>query len=83
MSVVVYDGGATTVQYEGVAREVTDQNELARRQEVHFAKLPKARRFATKEGQVYVLIRPTWVRLMVHDGVTPVEEIVFDGRSSE
>ena len=77
VSIVVHDGRMTTVQYEGVAQEITDKAELATRQKAHFAKLPDAERFADTEGQVYLSIKPTWARLTVHDGSDP-EEIDFN-----
>ncbi len=50
-----------TVQYEGVAREVTG-DELKRCQKIHTAKLPGAKKFTTMEDIRFFRITPVWIR---------------------
>lgn len=50
-----------TVQVEGMAQTMTVA-ELGSRLEQHFQKVPTARRFASDEGQSYIVITPTWLR---------------------
>src|SRR5437879_9106555 len=51
-----------TVQYEGVARELTG-TEAEKYSEIYYAKSPKARPHHEHEDQRYFLIEPKWLRL--------------------
>lgn len=50
-----------TVQYEGVASELFDEEKL-KYQLIYWAKNPKAKRWAKREGIVYFKITPKWIR---------------------
>lgn len=50
-----------TVQYEGIASELFGE-EKGRYQKIYWAKNPKAKRWAEREGIVYLKVSPTWVR---------------------
>ncbi len=50
-----------TVQFEGVAQELT-ADELGERLEQHYTKNPMAREFAGQDGETYFLISPAWLR---------------------
>lgn len=63
--VIGFDADAT-VQYEGVAREL-DAAEVADRLELHLKKLPGAKDYIAESDQVWLLVTPTWVRLLEHD----------------
>ncbi len=62
-----------TVQYEGVAKEVTKE-ELGDRLEKHFEKVPNAKRFAGDSGQRYFVITPEWLRLTDYSASEPIFE---------
>jgi len=59
-AVVVSTEFPATVQYEGVAREITAE-ELGDRLEKHFERVPAAKRLVG-DDQAYFLITPTWLR---------------------
>ena len=61
VSVVVGWDDNITVQYEGVAKEVFDE-EKKKYQELYWQKNPDARRWADREGIKYFKIVPTWIR---------------------
>ena len=50
-----------TVQLEGVAR-VLQREELARYQQVYFAKWPDGPTRLTWEGITYIVVKPQWIR---------------------
>ncbi len=50
-----------TVQYEGEARELAEA-ELAKYQEVYFAKWPECRAHLQWPGITYFVVRPNWIR---------------------
>lgn len=50
-----------TVQLEGNARLLTD-HELKRCQDIHFEKNPHAKKLKDDPNQIYILVKPTWVR---------------------
>ena len=50
-----------TVQYEGVAKEITGQ-ELEQARDLHLKKNPNSIKFAFKETQAFFIVKPTWVR---------------------
>lgn len=64
-SVVAFEATDTekriTVQYHGRARKLT-RDEFELRSAAHFKKLPGSLPFKDIQGQVYILIAPTWVR---------------------
>ncbi len=51
----------TTVQYEGIAHELSG-DELRRCQEIHLQKLPKAAKFVDREVIRYFKVTPNWIR---------------------
>lgn len=50
-----------TVQYEGVARELSDA-ERENAKQMHVEKLPSSKKFSELVDQCYFKIEPTWVR---------------------
>lgn len=62
-----------TVQYQGIAKEVTAE-ELGSRLDDHFAKVPAAKRFAGDSGQRYFIISPTWLRFTDYTAKEQVTE---------
>lgn len=83
VSVVVGFAGSTTVQYEGVARQLTG-DELRERQKAHFVKLPMVEKYKDNPGQVYFSVTPTWARFTNYF-VKPweIHEVTFDDKNSE
>ena len=61
VSVVVGVSGSTTVQYEGLARQLTGE-ELTSRQRAHFDKIPQVEKYKDEPGEVYFSITPKWIR---------------------
>ena len=60
-SVVIGWDGDITVQYEGTAEEVLDE-EKKKYQKSYWSKNPKAERWAGREGICYFKIIPKWIR---------------------
>lgn len=58
--VVGFDG-AKTLQLEG-ATELLDKDKHQERIELHFEKVPGARKYSAEGGENYYLITPTWLR---------------------
>ena len=52
---------AITVQYEGIAEELSGV-ELERCRTLHIAKNPRSAKYADKPEQRYFKIKPTWIR---------------------
>lgn len=50
-----------TVQYEGVATELTGED-LAECKKIYFVKSPRAARWENRPGNTYFKITPTWIR---------------------
>ena len=50
-----------TVQYEGIAEELTGEQKK-KFQKIYWIKNPKAKRWATREGVVYFKTTPRWIR---------------------
>lgn len=50
-----------TVQYEGLAKELTG-DESMKYKEIYWKKNPEAKRWANKEGIVYFKVKPKWIR---------------------
>jgi len=50
-----------TVQYEGIAQELSGE-EKTKYQKLYWAKNPEAKRWADREGIVYFKIIPKWIR---------------------
>jgi len=74
VAVVVGFNGDITVQYEGIARELTGE-ELDARKKLHFQKIPGAQHFESEPDQVYLSIAPTWARLTDYSQAESVEEL--------
>jgi len=65
------------LQYEGVAMEPVGE-ELARYQEIYFAKLPDGRDRLSWPGMTYFVVRPTWLRDSNYESRPPnIEEHTF------
>lgn len=76
VAVVVWEG-ETTVQLEGLAREL-DGDELARLQASYFQAFPDGPGRLSWPGITYFAIRPTWVRFADYGGAPPqIEEWSF------
>lgn len=60
VAIVVGFEPPATVQYEGIAKEMTAE-ELGDRLNMLFEKVPGARKLAGDEDQTYFLISPTWM----------------------
>ena len=54
--------GKQTLQYEGKARVLSDE-ERKQRLEKHFEKQPSAAKYEADPKQVYLIIEPTWLRI--------------------
>lgn len=50
-----------TVQYEGVAEELSGEEKI-KYQNLYWVKNPKAKRWADREGIVYFKVIPKWIR---------------------
>lgn len=61
VAAVIGTEGPVTVQYEGVAREISVHDQEQRIKE-HIEKVPGAQKFVGDEGQTWFLISPTWLR---------------------
>lgn len=65
--------GPKTVQYEGIAEELAE-DELGARLDEHFNKVPASKKFLGDEGQRYFLITPTWLRFTDYTAPEPIFE---------
>lgn len=63
--------GEQTVQYEGVAEELTEP-ELKRYQDVYFRVWPDCRSHLRWPGIVYFVVKPKWVRYSDYDLLPPL-----------
>lgn len=63
--------GEQTVQFEGIARQLTGA-ELARYQEVYFEAWPDGPARLSWPGIVYFVVRPTWIRYSDFDENPPL-----------
>ncbi len=61
VAVVIGWDDSITVQLEGQARELAG-DELQAAQAAYFAKNPRAKKWADREGIAYFAITPTWIR---------------------
>jgi general stress protein 26 len=61
VAIVVGFEGEVTLQYEGTASLIPNDEQEARLKP-HFEKLPGVEKFKDEPGQVYFLIEPTWIR---------------------
>lgn len=66
VSLVFNFDGKRTLQYEGVAEEITD-GAASERVQQHFAKVPGTEKFKDKPNQTWFVITPTWCRLARSD----------------
>lgn len=74
VAVVVGFEGNTTVQYEGMAYELSGE-ELDARLKLLFRKNPDAQHFQKDPDQVYLSVTPTWIRYTDFSQANPVEEL--------
>lgn len=73
VALVVGFEGPKTVQLEGVAQKINlEQNQT--RINLHFQKVPGAKKFAGEAGQNYYLITPTWLRFTDYTQKPPIFE---------
>lgn len=63
------------VQYEGLAKEITDSEYRKEVESRHLAKVPGAQKFADDPNQTYFEIIPTWIRFTRHGEPDIIEEI--------
>lgn len=61
--VIGWDANTGTVQYEGIARELSGQ-ESSQYSSILITKNPRSEKFVHKEDQRYFLVKPTWIRLL-------------------
>ncbi|MDO8529952.1 MAG: pyridoxamine 5'-phosphate oxidase family protein [bacterium] len=61
--VIGWDSNTGTVQYEGVARELS-REESPTYSSILIAKNPRSEKFVHKEDQRYFLVKPTWIRIL-------------------
>ncbi len=75
--VIGWDSDNTSVQYEGIAKQLDDvQGDMYIA--AYHKKVPTAARFRHEPGQVYFLITPTWIRYVdLKKGDGGNEEIKF------
>jgi pyridoxine/pyridoxamine 5'-phosphate oxidase len=73
------DGDERTVQFEGTADEPTGAD-LARLQQIYFARFPDGPERQSWPGLVYVRVRPAWIRYSDF-GSDPPEIIEFDPKT--
>jgi len=67
----------TTVQYEGVARELAGPED-DRYREAYYAVFPEGReRTARWEGLVHFVVKPTWVRYSNYNEPVEISELRF------
>jgi len=76
-SLVVGWDGEQTIQYEGIAAELKEQ-ELKRYQEIYFAFWPDGVVHASWPGIAYFVVQPRWIRYSDYDQSPPlIKEFVF------
>lgn len=61
--VIGWDSKIGTVQYEGVARELSEQ-ETGDYAKILATKNPASEKFVNREHQRYFIVTPTWIRLL-------------------
>lgn len=66
VSVVIGFDGEHGVQYEGVA-SVLEGKELEQRLPTHYKRQPGAEKYQSDPAQIYLSIKPTWLRLVKSD----------------
>lgn len=71
VALVVGFDGPRTVQIEGEAVKI-DVEENADRINLHYEKVPAAKKFAGQSGQSYYLISPTWLRFTNYTQNPPI-----------
>lgn len=55
-----WDFSGNNIQYEGIAEQITNNDEI---EDIYYSANPKLIQFRDQIGTVYMRIRPTWVRL--------------------
>ncbi|MCC2630841.1 MAG: Pyridoxamine 5-phosphate oxidase [Candidatus Paceibacter sp.] len=61
--VIGWDSKIGTVQYEGSARELSD-DELNKHADIMILKNKQSEKFRSRPDQRYFLVKPTWIRLL-------------------
>jgi len=78
VAVVIGWDNETSVQYEGKATVLGDDDEALRLKEIYFAAYPDGRdRVKTMEGLVHIKITPEWLRYSNYNEPVVIEEMVF------
>jgi len=62
VSVVIGWDEGKTVQYEGVAHEITNTAEIEEIKKIHLVKIPSAAKFVSKSEERFFKIEPKWIR---------------------
>ena len=73
VALVVGFEGPKTLQLEGVAEKL-NKTEHQDRINLHFKRVPGAKKFAGEAGQNYYLITPTWLRFTDYTNENPIFE---------
>lgn len=73
IALVVGLEGPKTLQLEGVAEKL-NKTEHQDRINLHFEKVPGAKKFTGEAGQNYYLITPTWLRFTDYTNQNPIFE---------
>ncbi len=61
--VIGWDSEKGTVQYEGIAQELSQQESL-QYSSILVAKNPRSKKFVHKQDQRYFLVKPVWIRIL-------------------
>ncbi len=61
---------ATTVQYEGVVSEFSD-DELKEYKKIYFTKTPSSQKFENAPNEIYLKVTPKWVRYTNYMALPP------------
>lgn len=72
VAVVVGFSGDKTVQIEGTVTKEIPLSDVRVAQ--HYEKVPGAKRFKDYEGQTYLMVVPTWLRLTDYSSAGPIYE---------
>jgi len=78
VAVVIGWDNETTVQYEGKATVLGDDDEALRLKEIYFDAYPDGRdRAETWQGLVHIKMTPEWLRYSNYNEPVVIEEMVF------
>jgi len=77
VSIVFGPQDKKAVQYEGIAREL-EGDKLAEYKAQHFQKQPGSEKYEADPTQTYIIVTPTWIRLVESGPFIVGEETRFD-----